>query len=584
MRLHPNFVPVKLPQYNMLTVSFPAGSLKDMPKNIISNVVDAADRMKGKRIIVDYRSKDIYPLLVAAGIYHDRTSEECAASSDELWGQVETDDEDEFIFEDDDNDNDITNIDEVRNLLSNGDSLLKYKGICLLKESELECTNEQNTAGMVQMMTLGDELLDKTRAIREGDGTTVIMCSTLGGKLMRLLENCGSSATIILAVDISRVNYEQIKRLKFDFGFTEAGKLDSPTCSEYTEMLLDILHSSGVNVSAESAAANVQELIRYRRTGFSGLDVSRYAEYICSDNVDCLSAEDFVYRFGVKCDEHTIDELDKITGCDKAKKTLSNIVMEAVLCSRMEKESGKKVVAHNNIIFTGNPGVGKTMMARKFAEILASAGVTNGSFVEIGKDDMMGQFLGQTEQKLSKILSEAAGGVLFIDEASSLLTSDDRDIYASSIVSMLVRFMENCPETIVIFATYPNEGEKLLSLDSGLRSRIPHQVAFEDYTAEQLSEIFVKMANSDGFTVDNGSKSVTTPFFEKALKNFAATFGNARAARNLYETARKVHAARCYKDSALPLTRITRKDVAEAVKATAEQMFGVCSVARPIGF
>ncbi|MGN0649060.1 MAG: ATP-binding protein [Oscillospiraceae bacterium] len=583
MQLFPNFYPVKLPQYNMVSFTFEAGTLMNLPKNVISNVVDAADRMKGYRVILDYTGKDIYPVLITAGILHDRSTNEVGVSSDELWGQLETDDDEEEFFDEMFEDEDAMSIDEVQAALQSVENAPKYKGVCVLRESELEC-GEQMEMPMNPMLAMNDNVLENTKIIREGNGTTVIICSCLGSKLMKLLEHCESTVKIILVIDMSRANTDIVKRLKFELGFTEAGKLNCPRREEYTEMLKDTLRSSGVNVSDESAAANVADLIRYRGNRFSGMDIIRYNGYIQADNVERLEPDHFATRFNVKHEEHTIDELNTIIGCDNAKKVLANIAMEAALCSRIEKENGKALSAHNNILFTGNPGVGKTMMARIFANILGSMGVTNGSFAELGKDDMVGQFLGQTEKKLKKILSEAAGGVLFIDEASSLLTSDERDIYASTVVSMLVRFMENSPETIVIFATYPNEGEKLLALDKGLKSRIPHQVAFEDYTAEQLSDIFVTMANADGFTVDKGSKRITTPFFEKALKNLATTFGNARAARNLYETARKVHASRCYKDNTVPLTAITRKDITEAVETVNKQMFGVCHVARPIGF
>lgn len=591
MSLYPNFIAAKLPNYNMVSYSYAAGSMKKLHKNLIGSDIETAGRMKGNRIIVNYSSRDIYPLLTAAAVYCDKLSAESGESagepsSDELWEGLNTYEEpSDSLFDDSPfEQGEIVGIDEVRKALSLDGGQTDYNGIVLLNESEIEKSELEQMAAVMSMFSHDDEVLTNTECIRSDNARAVIICTNIGEELIRLLSNCSPSATIILAVDAGRVNYSCIKRLIFELGFKEAGTLAVPTVGEYERMLTEELKENGVSVSAEAAKSNVSELVHYRSSAFSGLDIGRYVGYVLEDKVTELAPNHFAERFGVKREVHSLDELNSIIGCDKAKETLSHIAMEAALCSRLEKENGKKLVSHNNVIFTGNPGVGKTMMARIFARILGSMGVTNGSFTELGKESIVGQYLGHTEKKLAKILEQASGGVLFIDEASSLLSAGSNDIYSGSIVSMLVRFMENSPETIVIFATYPNEGKKLLELDSGLGSRIPHQVAFEDYTPEQLSKIFVSMASADGFKVCRNSESVIKPFFERAIRQNPTTLGNARAARNLYEAARKVHAANFYKDSSIPITELTAKDIRAATAVLSEQIFGAVGQVRTIGF
>ncbi len=271
------------------------------------------------------------------------------------------------------------------------------------------------------------------------------------------------------------------------------------------------------------------------------------------------------YRFG----------LDSKTGHRRivGREDIKRNIERAAYAKKMMEDS--KIIPGCHFIFSGPPGTGKTEMARSFGDMLTDLGVSNGRFMEVSRADLIGKFVGQTAPKVEKAFREAYGGVLFVDEASFLLQDDS---YVHDAVTEFVRFMENCPETTVIFATYPEEAEKLRHVDPGFASRINRVIKFESYTDEELRNIFVSMAEDYGFELEAGFEDNFMSFIREARNRKG--FGNGRTVRKLLETAIEEAGVRC---KGLKTRVITVSDMNNAEKLLSSEeaykkAYGFCTV------
>ncbi|MBO5666352.1 MAG: AAA family ATPase, partial [Firmicutes bacterium] len=232
--------------------------------------------------------------------------------------------------------------------------------------------------------------------------------------------------------------------------------------------------------------------------------------------------------------------LDKIVGLDDVKKIIETEINRQAYRNRLMEELNRSgdlledYVPCRNMAFCGNPGTCKTTMARAMAVRMGELGVTNGTFLEVSREHLVGRYMGETSLKVAGIFEKARGGVLFIDEAGSL-AGDGQDHYSEEAVSAIVRHMENERDTVVIFATYHGDMERLMAVNEGLRSRIGRMIQFADYTPAQLADIFRSMAASRGYHVEEGAETILVNYFKKVSER--RDFGAGREARRLLDQA-----------------------------------------------
>lgn len=259
------------------------------------------------------------------------------------------------------------------------------------------------------------------------------------------------------------------------------------------------------------------------------------------------------------------EELEGMIGLNEVKKKVKEISDYAAAQLR-RKELGLKSEAlclHMN--FVGNPGTGKTSVARCIGKILKKLGVlSTGKFVEVGREDLVGRYVGHTAVKTAEKIKEAEGGVLFLDEAYSLDSNSTID-FGREAINTLVKHMEDKRDNlVVIFAGYPKEMSKFITMNPGLRERIQFKLEFVDYKPNELFEIWKKFFESSEYQIDKNALYEMNIISNKLYENRDSNFSNGRIMRKCFERAKMHQAVRIIKEN-----QISREDV---VKITLEDI------------
>ena len=237
------------------------------------------------------------------------------------------------------------------------------------------------------------------------------------------------------------------------------------------------------------------------------------------------------------------EELSELIGLSAAKDVIRKALNYYKMQGMYEERGIKSESPAMHMIFTGNPGTAKTTVARLFARIMRENGLlSKGHLVEVGRGDLVGRFTGWTAQTVQSKFRAAKGGVLFIDEAYSLV--DDRDgSFGDEAINTIVQEMENHRgELVVIFAGYPDKMQKFLAKNPGLRSRIAFHVPFADYDEGELCEIARLIGKRNGMSITDGAMEKLGKVF--AVARTSSDFGNGRYVRTMFEQARMNQASR----------------------------------------
>ncbi|MBM7552660.1 AAA family ATPase [Thalassobacillus pellis] len=239
------------------------------------------------------------------------------------------------------------------------------------------------------------------------------------------------------------------------------------------------------------------------------------------------------------------DHLASFVGMDRLRGKVKEIYAQ-VLIAEKRKQAGLSTdnqVLH--MMFRGNPGTGKTTVARALAKIFYDMKLlSKGHFVEADRGDLVGEYIGHTAQKTKALIKKSLGGVLFIDEAYSLARGGEKD-FGKEAVDTIVKCMEDHhSEFILILAGYPKEMSRFLSLNPGLKSRFPITLDFPDYTSEELLEISMDMVKTKDYKLSKEAQWKLKNHFHQMLQRLPHNFSNGRYVRNLIEEAIRKHATR----------------------------------------
>lgn len=241
--------------------------------------------------------------------------------------------------------------------------------------------------------------------------------------------------------------------------------------------------------------------------------------------------------FKAKRMEKLMNRLDELVGLEGVKKEIRSLI-NLIRVRKMREEyhlPGMPMSYH--MVFTGNPGTGKTTVARLIGEIYRELGIlSKGMMIETDRAGLVAGYVGQTALKVKEVVDRAKGGILFIDEAYTLSNAAGGNDFGTEAIDMLVKLMEDYrDDLVVIVAGYTQEMENFLKSNTGLISRFNKFIDFPDYSDEELLDILFGMAKKAGFSVEKEVGEAVRAYLERLTPPQRSDFGNARGIRNLFE-------------------------------------------------
>ena len=253
-----------------------------------------------------------------------------------------------------------------------------------------------------------------------------------------------------------------------------------------------------------------------------------------------------------------LSELEKLRGLGLVKKDVREMVKLAKYYNEIGENIREKFSSH--ILFLGSPGTGKTTVARIVSKIYAALAILpGGQLIETDRSGLVASYVGQTAEKTTAAINSSIGGTLFIDEAYSLVKKESGGDFGKEAIDTLLKRMEDDRgKFIVIAAGYTEEMNAFLESNPGMKSRFTKTFFFEDYTPEDLLEIFLDLARKENLRLDENSKALLVKHFNSIYRNRDKNFGNARIVRNIYDTANRKRMLR--------LTDIPASQLTEEIK------------------
>ena len=420
--------------------------------------------------------------------------------------------------------------------------------------AELICTGNLNLASRYVMqkghlVDAGTALASETVGSLQANGCYIVIVSekgqdklagAFGAKVVDALGDvCRTDA-------LSRQHLEQIAGIHYE-------KLQETAAKQLGFTLVADASICGLIADKIKPENGVGDLLEYLQDCFQALAQYKL-EKDAPDQVVSLIGEDghlFAVLDGVKTDllsllpggyqgevEAVKAEMDKIVGLKEIKEYILSLEKNYKV-QEMRKAQGLPVSSVSmHMIFTGNPGTGKTTIARLVSKYLKAIGIlSGGQLVEVSRGDLVGKYVGHTAPLTMQVIKSAIGGVLFIDEAYSLYRGKD-DSFGLEAIDTLVKGMEdNRDDLIVILAGYTKEMATFLTANSGLQSRFPNIIEFPDYSGEELTEIAQINAISRGYRLSEDAKSALLDYFCVVQAMDDRSSGNGRLARNVIESA-----------------------------------------------
>lgn len=313
--------------------------------------------------------------------------------------------------------------------------------------------------------------------------------------------------------------------------FTAEEKEEIESTADYIKLIINESLYSEPSTFVQSSFDDSKSFgtTNNKKTHNTGASLSSTADNKASDATD--SKENKI--------ENLLLELDSLIGLYAVKHNVHSLINLQSINIARKKQGLKTIPTSNHLVFSGNPGTGKTTVARLLAELYNAMGIlSKGHLVEVDRSGLVAGYVGQTALKTQEIIKNSLGGILFIDEAYTLARSDNGNDYGQEAIDTILKAMEdNRDDFIVIVAGYPQLMIQFIDSNPGLRSRFNKYIQFEDYSAEELIDIFKLMCKKSDIECTDEAIKYVEQLFKDLVTKKEENFANAREARNLLETA-----------------------------------------------
>ena len=244
--------------------------------------------------------------------------------------------------------------------------------------------------------------------------------------------------------------------------------------------------------------------------------------------------------------QELLDELNALIGLNNVKEKVNDLIVYQKVQKMRRENNLHSAKSTLHLAFTGNPGTGKTTVARIVGRIYKKIGLlSKGHFVEVSRTDLIAGYQGQTALKVKKVIEKAKGGVLFIDEAYSITENDNSDSYGRECLTELTKALEDYrDDLVVIVAGYTEPMNKFFDSNPGLKSRFNTFIEFEDYSSYELESILESICSKNDYALSDSAKKRISTYLDEAVQSKDKSFSNGRMARNLYDDLVMNHARR----------------------------------------
>lgn len=444
-----------------------------------------------------------------------------------------------------------------------------FKGIGLLPKGQLIEVSEKDLAGQYVGQTApktnevinsaigGVLFIDEAYTLIPKGGNNSFGQEVIDTLLQRM-ENDKGKFVVIAAGYPDQIDAFLGSNPGFTSRFTKEIFFDDYAPNEMLQIFLSLCRSKNMRLAEgfeEKAEAFMEEIYRRRDKNFANartvrnqfekmleLQATRIVSHKANnESYDPLlfTAEDLPTASQNKTFTvaDALQELNSLIGLQRVKDEVKGLINFLKVEKKRAERGGKSTALNLHFIFKGSPGTGKTTVARVIAKILKALEILpEGHLVETDRKDLVGQYIGETAPKTTKVIDKAMGGVLFIDEAYALMPSGiSNDLGKEAIDTLLVRMENERGKFVVIAAGYSRDMDRFLAGNEGLSSRFTRTIEFDDYTAEEMAQIFVAMVSTKHMTLTEDAERTLIQYFGQLYQNRDASFANGRTVRNIFE-------------------------------------------------
>ena len=381
----------------------------------------------------------------------------------------------------------------------------------------------------------GAQALEKLMKRMEDDrGKFVVIAAGYRTEMDNLFRiNPGFRSRFNYFLNIEDYTPDQLYQIMLVFA-KEKKYLFSEQAEALTKKMISELHKSRDKdfANGRTMRSLFDQICKKQAQRLQGKDISTMS----NEQLMTIEDQDIPYEAPKTVDySECLKKLDGLVGLAGVKKEISNL---AAFLNLQIKRGETNTFQGKHYVFTGNPGTGKTTVARIMTDVFKTLGiVSRGQLVEADRAKLVAGYSGQTAIKTNQLVDQAIGGVLFIDEAYTLKSNDSDSFGSEAIDTLLKRLEDDRGKFICIVAGYTEQMHDFIDTNPGLKSRFTQTIHFDDYTPDELTQIFLNLAKGKSFTIDEPTKAAIHRQFEQLYLRRDKNFGNAREARRIFNEA-----------------------------------------------